>query len=60
MQATRNFASEAQQLSRKLREKEKEVRLTSGERDKMQKHLQNLEKLILRSVKPMVPTCSPQ
>ena len=53
-QATRNFASEAQQLSKKLEEKEQEVRLTNVERARMQKHLQNLERLILRSVKPTV------
>lgn len=53
-QATRNFASEAQQLSKKLEEKEQEVRLTNVERVRIQKHLQNLERLILRSVKPTV------
>lgn len=53
-QATRNFATEAQELSEKLREKEQEVQITNSERDKIQKHLQNLERLILRSVKPVV------
>ncbi len=55
-QANRNFASEAQQLSKKLEEKEQEVRLTNVERARIQKHLQNLERLILRSVKPTVST----
>ena len=42
------------ELSEKLREKEQEVQMTNTERDKVQKHLQNLERLILRSVKPTV------